>query len=153
MFACLFTNNVALFLFPWVALLLNDLSRGIELASLHQGCVSALLRAADLWVWMPKDGKWSFPQVAFPRPKIHLRAVFHPCGRDTWQDRNQYRVTVHPNEALMVISTMYPLADMLRLIVTRGTQIARFMGPTWDPPGSCRPQMGPMLAPWTLLSG
>ena len=27
------------------------------------------------------------------------------------------------------------------------------MGPTWGPPGSCRPQMGPMLAPWTLLSG
>ena len=25
--------------------------------------------------------------------------------------------------------------------------------PTWGPPGSCRPQMGPMLAPWTLLSG
>ena len=32
-------------------------------------------------------------------------------------------------------------------------QIAKFMGPTWRPPGSCRPQMGPMLAPWTLLSG
>ena len=31
--------------------------------------------------------------------------------------------------------------------------IARIMGPTWGPPGSCRPQMGPMLAPWTLLSG
>ena len=27
------------------------------------------------------------------------------------------------------------------------------MGPTWGPSGSCRPQMGPMLAPWTLLSG
>ena len=27
------------------------------------------------------------------------------------------------------------------------------MGPTWGPPGSCRPQMGPMLTPWTLLSG
>ena len=27
------------------------------------------------------------------------------------------------------------------------------MGSTWGPPGSCRPQMGPMLAPWTLLSG
>ena len=26
------------------------------------------------------------------------------------------------------------------------------MGPTWDPPGSCRPRLGPMLAPWTLLS-
>ena len=27
------------------------------------------------------------------------------------------------------------------------------MGLTWGPPGSCRPQMGPMLAPWTWLSG
>ena len=26
------------------------------------------------------------------------------------------------------------------------SQIAKFMGPTWGPPGSCRPQMGPMLA-------
>ena len=33
------------------------------------------------------------------------------------------------------------------------TQIAKFTGPTWGPPGSCRPQMGPMLTPWTLLSG
>ena len=27
------------------------------------------------------------------------------------------------------------------------------MEPTWCPPGSCRPQVGPMLAPKTLLSG
>ena len=33
------------------------------------------------------------------------------------------------------------------------TQIAKFMGPTCGPPGSCRPQMGPMLAPWTLPLG
>ena len=26
-------------------------------------------------------------------------------------------------------------------------------GATWEPPESCRPQIGPMLAPWTLLSG
>ena len=32
------------------------------------------------------------------------------------------------------------------------THIARFMGPTRGPPGSCRPQMGPMLVPWNLLS-
>ena len=29
---------------------------------------------------------------------------------------------------------------------------AIFIVPTWDPPGSCWPQVGPMLAPWTLLS-
>ena len=32
-------------------------------------------------------------------------------------------------------------------------QIAKFIGPTWGPPESCRSLMGPMLAPWTLLSG
>ena len=37
------------------------------------------------------------------------------------------------------------------LIMT--VQIAKFMGPTWGPAGSCRPQMDPMLAPWTLLLG
>ena len=31
-------------------------------------------------------------------------------------------------------------------------QIARFMWPTWGPHGSERTQVGPMLAPWTLLS-
>ena len=40
-----------------------------------------------------------------------------------------------------------------RTISQLRSQIAKFMGPTWGPPGSCRPQMGPMLAPWTLLSG
>ena len=29
------------------------------------------------------------------------------------------------------------------------SQIARFMGPTWGPPGSCQPQVGPMIAPRT----
>ena len=27
------------------------------------------------------------------------------------------------------------------------------MGPTWDPPGADRTQVGPMLAPWSFLSG
>ena len=31
--------------------------------------------------------------------------------------------------------------------------IARFMRPTWRPSGADRTQVGPMLAPWTLLSG
>ena len=31
--------------------------------------------------------------------------------------------------------------------------LANFMGPTWGPSGADRTQVGPMLAPWTLLSG
>ena len=42
-----------------------------------------------------------------------------------------------------------PLALQQRIVY----RIAKFMGPTWGPPGSCRPQMDLMLAPWTLLSG
>ena len=36
-----------------------------------------------------------------------------------------------------IILTMDAL-DYLRPLITR------FMGPTWGPPGSCRPQVGPM---------
>ena len=32
-------------------------------------------------------------------------------------------------------------------------QIAKIMGPTWGPPGSYRPQVGPMQVPWIFLSG
>ena len=35
----------------------------------------------------------------------------------------------------------------------KSTLIASFMGPTWGPSGADRTQVGPMLAPWTLLSG
>ena len=31
--------------------------------------------------------------------------------------------------------------------------VARFMGPSWGPPGDNWTQVGPMLAPWALLSG
>ena len=37
--------------------------------------------------------------------------------------------------------------------ITAISLIARFMGPTWGSSGADRTQMGPMLAPWTLLSG
>ena len=33
------------------------------------------------------------------------------------------------------------------------SQMERFMGSAWNPPGNDRTQVGPMLAPWTLLSG
>ena len=35
----------------------------------------------------------------------------------------------------------------------KASQIATFMGLTWGPPGSSRPQMDPTLDPRTLLSG
>ena len=39
------------------------------------------------------------------------------------------------------------------MLELKETLIVRFMGPTWGPSGADRTQVGPMLAPWTLLSG
>ena len=51
------------------------------------------------------------------------------------------------------LSVLTPESHLKTNTHHKTTQIARFVGPTWGPPGSCRPQMGPMLAPWTLLLG
>ena len=49
-------------------------------------------------------------------------------------------------------STLVQVITWLRRQITSATQIARFMGSTWGSPGSCRPQMDPMMVPWSLLS-
>ena len=71
----------------------------------------------------------------------------------------QYRLTLSrypPLSAIKWIILQY--SNSWQLVRVYGffycySQIAKFMGLTWGPPGSFRPQMGPMLAPWTLLSG
>ena len=42
---------------------------------------------------------------------------------------------------------------ILLLLISWKSLIGRFMGPTWGPSGADRTQVGPMLAPWTSLSG
>ena len=44
------------------------------------------------------------------------------------------------------------LGDELTHSCSKITQIARFKWLTWGPSGADRTQVGPMLAPWTLLS-
>ena len=53
-------------------------------------------------------------------------------------------------EMYIVIMKLMSVRPPLYHILSQKT---KFMRPTWGPPGSCWPQMGPMLAPWTLLSG
>ena len=75
--------------------------------------------------------------------------ITHPCPKSNSISAKQPQKLKHG----WIIT--YP-SFMWTLSLTNAglaTQIAKFMGPTWGPPGSCRPQMGPMLAPWTLLSG
>ena len=50
------------------------------------------------------------------------------------------------------ITLHVPQIYRLMCIIFMYARIAKFMGPKWGPPGSCRPQMGPMFVLWTLLS-
>ena len=56
-----------------------------------------------------------------------------------------------------IFSELTKLFDKVkRLALNHGeiiALIARFMGPTWGPSWAERTLLGPMLAPWTLLSG
>ena len=66
-----------------------------------------------------------------------------------WRHRNDGDIQhwrVHPVELNWVWFYMKLRHQSLTLI-------ARFMGLTWGPSGADRTQVGPMLAPWTLLSG
>ena len=44
-------------------------------------------------------------------------------------------------------------SPVIRAVHGRDSLIARFMWSKWGPSGADRTQVGPMLAPWTLLSG
>ena len=58
-------------------------------------------------------------------------------------DKLYYRAKIYSKYAALSLS----------LSLNKTSQIEKFMRPTWGPPGSCRPHMGPMLVSWTLLSG
>ena len=71
--------------------------------------------------------------------------------------QNHYSFQSKPSFEKSYLWSVMPLMVILKFCIVCQksisiiTQIANFIGPTWGPPGSCRPQMGPMLAPWFLL--
>ena len=76
----------------------------------------------------------------------HRDVVERPNGRER---------TCTPRNVHMVLSDFDGVVQSYDYpsVMDVHAQIARFMRPTWGAPGSCRPLMGPRLAPWTLLSG
>ena len=69
-----------------------------------------------------------------------------------WYTSNDIRI--QKSRLLNILHFLIHAQKVITLLCVRhnthpgqSTQIAKFIGPTWDPPGSCRSQMGPMLAP------
>ena len=98
----------------------------------------------------------SWPQRIVPgKSAAGGRALTYQWFGDIQSNRNIWWNIVWQNTLAKSMITQF-YASWFSDAVYRhnsATQIAKFMGPTWGPPGSCRTQMGPTLAPWTLLSG
>ena len=58
----------------------------------------------------------------------------------------EWHIYMLANQA--IVGSENGFSNIRHQAIFKTTLIARFMGPTWD-----RTQMGPMLAPWTLLFG
>ena len=91
---------------------------------------------------------------------IHSWFIFPTFREHLWQrflSQPCLYGTIHPIQFRHILNGKIPKRVKSSytnyLAKSQETQITKLMGPTWGPPGSCRPQMGPMLAPWTLLSG
>ena len=104
-----------------------------ELCNMAREMLSKVPLALCCWNPICWDLLHSFGQVCF----------LLVCGSDTWRN---YNVLV--KWSIMALSLTLTTDCSLR-----HSRIANVMGPTWSPSGSCRPQMDPMLAQWTLLSG
>ena len=89
------------------------------------------------------------------------RKILTDMGKIDW-----YQTTIKYNHVYTwcinlgmycIITRAYYLAEkcscLFNHMLGKATLIARFMGPTWGPSGAGRTQVGPMLVPWTLLSG
>ena len=74
-----------------------------------------------------------------------------PFSRPTHYAHGLYFAVFSCDEVL--INFIYICQGYFTGTGTTTSLIARFMGPIWAPSGADRTQVGPMLAPWSLLSG
>ena len=97
--------------------------------------------------------------VSMTTHKIFTRISSHPS--DSLKCLIIYVMYFHTTNTTVQCVVLYALSQIIykNIFIKTGqpshdiTKIARFMGPTWGPPGDDRTQVGPMLAPRTLLLG
>ena len=74
-------------------------------------------------------------------------------GKQCWHSSRVPDLVLQRWKPKLSMCTSFNNSNKFIPVFSNTPQIAKFMGSTWGPAEPCRPQMGPMLAPWTLLSG
>ena len=106
----------------------------------------------DKWMYLNDN---SLSGVCSERKIRPLKSYFGFCYKERYFLFHQEQICGpygHIN-CLTLIRDVWPVGVGYQLGRGKGSLAVRFMGPTWDPSGAERTQVGPMLAPWTLLSG
>ena len=110
-------------------------------------CVSCWNRKFITAQWLTDNTLWFIfflLSVFILRPPVSTRGI---ASLYKWQKHPHF----HPGQCCVG-----PMCSVSKQISSRFSYIsliARFMGPTWGPPGADRTQVDPMLAPWILLFG
>ena len=93
-------------------------------------------------------------------PPVNLYVFFMvtALARGRSYPKCKYNITIHwwrhyEQNGTVTNRTVCIWVGSWDAVVLLPSLIARFMGPTWGPPGADRTQVGPMMATWTLLSG
>ena len=110
---------------------------------------------------------WSrFTRLPAKFPLINNPLCLKPAAKTAQPNQNIYRAIENAknNTLVHVSNTQHTVkreernrdettAEIPNIAICLISLIARFMGPTWGPPGAERTQVGPMLASWSLLYG
>ena len=87
-----------------------------------------------MWILMA----WCFST----RASVATVLITHQCVSRCLRDKRWHYISFALKQPILAI--------MMTMLTSL---IERFLGPTWGPSGADRTQVGPMLAPWTLLCG
>ena len=90
-------------------------------------------------------------EVTDEGPRQHGHTQVHVEGHENQHEEVGDEHLDHVQEAQTDVAGVPQATTASKGRIT--SLIARLMGPTWGPSGTDRTQVGPMLAPWTLLSG
>ena len=115
-----------------------------------------------VYVWVIHLRPPRHHHVVMPAPHLKMNAPFTSfCKQNMHVElKNHFEIETHINGTTLDLVTLsirenelLPVDIITDTSVTCNTLTARFMEPTWGQAGADRTQVGPILAPWTLLSG
>ena len=96
-----------------------------------------------------------FMKIRHPCGLCAVYIVGHTCWGGNLNAVTQHLSVINPEakDFYSFLSCVCVEHKHYRDIIWASSLIAMFMGPIWGPSRADRTQVGPMLAPWTLLSG